>query len=128
MLVSKLEEYPHAGTKKYITDIYAMVSNIYQRTIVNEPLPDRKETLTELFINYKNKKGAQKIYNPEVYTNVGYMRNFWSSESIIFVLNNQIGDTTLSIPILLSVLKTGKKISIFTLHIELVKNLLLRQE
>lgn len=128
MLVSKLEEYPHIGTKKYITNIHAMVWQVYQRIVWNQLYSDRRNVLDALFKNYQDKRWEQKIYDPEVYSDVEFIRNFWNSESVIFVLNNQIGDTTLSIPLLISLLKSGKRILIFTVHIELVKNLLLCQE
>jgi Glycosyltransferase family 9 (heptosyltransferase) len=104
-----------------------MVWRVYQRVIWGNINTDRRWILDGLYENYSHKEQSPRIYNAEAYQEIDFIKNFWESEAVVLVVNDQIGDSTLSIPLIVSLLKTGKQIIIFTLHVDLLKQLLLLQ-
>ncbi len=122
MLISKLDTYPHTWTKKNITNFFEMLQDIFIHEEWVKYYADKKLILHELYRKHRESiSSGSHIYSDELYVQVQHIRNFWDAKKILLILNNQIWDSVLSIPVILSLIDTNKELHIFTINKDLIK-------
>lgn len=123
MLTSKLWTFPSVGIKKNdITDVHSELHRLYKWIFWSTTFFNPDMMFTGLHWQREKSKEV-KIYTPEAYKSP-MLENFWESKNISVVLNDQIGDSILTVPLLMSLFSLGKQFKIYWKNVWLIKKLL----
>ncbi len=123
MLLSKLWTFPNAWIKKSdITDVHSELFRIY-KWLVRSSTFFNSDMMYSALNWQKEQAKEQKIYSPEAYKSE-LLEKFWTSKSITVILNDQIGDSILTVPLLISLQSLGKPLHIYWKNAGVIQRIL----
>lgn len=112
MLISKLWHFPHVWIKK--RDVFDAGSEMKEicREIFWDKLAVNSDIVSTL-LSTRRIEWIGKIYPEHIYQLRSIMKAFWDCEKVVVILNDQIWDSILSVPLLSSLASIWKKIIVY---------------